>query len=156
MRGSRIVLGVGVLACAAVAVGIVVSSANPVVCSAIGYVPVVVVDTAGVDEVADVRVCLRDACDLALPGRSSYSAAEVTPSATQPDPREPLNASRPDESEPDHWTVFTEGQPRTARVIALDAEGRTLADATTRLHWVRVGGTEQCGGPMQARVVLPG
>lgn len=154
MRGSRIAFGAGVVACVAIGVGIVVSSANPVVCTAIGYVPVVVVDTAHIDGAVDVRVCLRDECDLALPGRSSYSVTEATPSVTSPDPRQPLRASRQDAAEPDHWTVLTDGTARRARVVALDATGSTLASADERLHWVRVGGTEQCGGPREARVVL--
>ena len=40
-------------------------------------------------------------------------------------------------------------------VTVLDAEGARLAQVDVDLDWVRVGGTEECGGPLEATVNVP-
>jgi hypothetical protein len=45
--------------------------------------------------------------------------------------------------------------PDSVVVTVLGPDGATLADLETDLDWRRVGGTEECGGPMAASVVVP-
>jgi hypothetical protein len=45
--------------------------------------------------------------------------------------------------------------PDSVVVTVLGPDGATLADLETDLDWRRVGGTEECGGPMTASVVVP-
>ena len=41
------------------------------------------------------------------------------------------------------------GSPDSATLRALSASGEVLAERDVTLEWVRVGGTERCGGPAQ-------
>lgn len=44
--------------------------------------------------------------------------------------------------------------PGTVEVTVLDAQGEVLAEREADLDWRRVGGTEECGGPAEATVVV--
>ena len=44
--------------------------------------------------------------------------------------------------------------PGTVEVTVLDAQGEVLAEREADLDWRRVGGTEECGGPGEATVVV--
>ena len=46
------------------------------------------------------------------------------------------------------------GGTEDVTVQALSAEGLVLAELATNLDFVRVGGTERCGGPVRAEVEL--
>ena len=50
---------------------------------------------------------------------------------------------------------FSPGYPNSVLVTVVDAGGRMLAVHEAGLDWVRVGGTEACGGPHEAEVVVP-
>jgi hypothetical protein len=45
--------------------------------------------------------------------------------------------------------------PDSAVLTVLDADGRELAELDADLDWRRVGGSEDCGGPSVASVVVP-
>ena len=45
--------------------------------------------------------------------------------------------------------------PESVAVTVLDARGTPLARVDAEPDWVRVGGTEECGGPSEATVVVP-
>jgi hypothetical protein len=45
--------------------------------------------------------------------------------------------------------------PASAVVTVLGADGAVLAEVDTDLDWVRVGGSEECGGPHEATVEVP-
>lgn len=45
-------------------------------------------------------------------------------------------------------------QPGEVTARALSADGEILASTETGLEWTRVGGSEQCGGPMRATSIL--
>ena len=45
--------------------------------------------------------------------------------------------------------------PDAVVVVVLDRVGRQLTAQETELIWVRVGGTEECGGPVRATVSVP-
>jgi len=46
--------------------------------------------------------------------------------------------------------------PDSLVVTVLAADGAELAAVEVELQWVRVGGTEDCGGPVRATVTVPG
>jgi hypothetical protein len=50
---------------------------------------------------------------------------------------------------------FILSSPDTVVITVLDADGAMQADVQTDLDWVRVGGSEECGGPMHAAVTVP-
>jgi hypothetical protein len=50
---------------------------------------------------------------------------------------------------------FILSSPDTVVVTVLDADGATLAEVEADLDWVRVGGSEECGGPGAVSVVVP-
>jgi hypothetical protein len=45
--------------------------------------------------------------------------------------------------------------PETVEVAVLGSDEAVLAETTAAPEWVRVGGSEQCGGPHQATVTVP-
>ena len=45
--------------------------------------------------------------------------------------------------------------PESVVVTVLDASGAELARVEAEPEWVRVGGTEECGGPHEATVTVP-
>lgn len=45
--------------------------------------------------------------------------------------------------------------PESAVVTVLGADGTRLAEVEEELDWVRVGGSAECGGPMQTTVEVP-
>jgi hypothetical protein len=45
--------------------------------------------------------------------------------------------------------------PESVTVTVADAAGTELARLETRPEWARVGGSEECGGPSEATVVVP-
>ena len=45
--------------------------------------------------------------------------------------------------------------PDSVSIRVLGPDKEELADVDTDLDWRRVGGSEQCGGPMEATVVVP-
>jgi hypothetical protein len=68
-------------------------------------------------------------------------------------------------AEQDHLTVPLDGPtavlqldtsaPDAVSIRVLGPDKAELADVDTDLDWRRVGGSEQCGGPMEATVVVP-
>ncbi|MGN8049480.1 hypothetical protein ACTJKO_07280 [Curtobacterium sp. 22159] len=55
----------------------------------------------------------------------------------------------------DVWNVqATTGIESHGRVALLDADGQVLVQRDVDLEWVRHGGSEQCGGPSTAQVVV--
>jgi hypothetical protein len=52
------------------------------------------------------------------------------------------------------WTASTDFAPPAVGYRLRAADGTILAQALVEPEWVQVGGTERCGGPMEAAVVL--
>lgn len=53
------------------------------------------------------------------------------------------------------WTFTTDmGTPEELTIRTYDGDGRLIGEERVRPEWVRVGGTEECGGPHQATVTL--
>ncbi|WP_369131458.1 hypothetical protein [Modestobacter roseus] len=51
--------------------------------------------------------------------------------------------------------AFPMTSPDSVVVTVLAADGAVLAERDADLDWVRVGGTEECGGPAEAAVEVP-
>ena len=51
--------------------------------------------------------------------------------------------------------AFAGTTPESVTVTVADAAGTALARVETRPEWARVGGSEECGGPTEATVVVP-
>jgi hypothetical protein len=139
------------------------------VCTAVGFASTVEIDLSGatdaIDAVDSVRICVDDACTM--PDESITDAPIVVTQSVDPtaystfdpesEPKEvPIEvggyATQVDDNT---WgiSMFT-GTPDEVTVQALSADGVILAQTATELEFVRVGGTEQCGGPTRAEVEL--
>ena len=132
-----------------------------VVCPAVGWVSTVTLRLEGdITAVDHVELCTTTGCSV--------------PEVASPQPASPKSAvpSSPDGPSPsvapfvaaqtaaNSWVFTVQGQlpgEVTTRVLAQD--GALLAQQQSRLEWTRVGGSEECGGPMTAPPItlqLPG
>ncbi|ACL39124.1 hypothetical protein Achl_1133 [Pseudarthrobacter chlorophenolicus A6] len=131
---------------------------TPYACTAIGWTNSLTVTVGGNPAaVSEVRLCdEKDRCSRPaptpadpLPLRSVVPTFDPTTGTPEPAP----------ESEPyPLFTVTREGDtwnfmmgmnaPPRATISALTADGTVLASQNVELTWTRVGGSEQCGGPM--------
>ncbi len=147
-------LGRGILGVVAALAGVVVPSAGCTInaCPAIGYARTLTVNIEGnVAAVSDVRVCDETGCSQPEPTAASPVPMKSVVTEFSPEPQPtvsypPFHSHREDQ---DTW-VFTvsSGDPTKVTVRALAADGTVLAEREQELVWTRVGGTEQCGGPV--------
>ena len=128
-------------------------------CSAIGWDNTLTVTLEGrTDDVSLVQLCIDDACSTPAPGQP-YSI-EPVPTETlgptdlkknTPDPSAvtlPYFASKINERS---WEiVLSMSSPQNVSLRAFSASGTVLADEDVTLTWIRVGGSERCGGPEEA------
>jgi len=151
MKSGRGILGVF----AALAVVVMPSAGCTInACPAIGYARTLMVNVEGnVAAVSDVKVCDETRCSEPEPtaGTPGPKKTVVTEFSPEPQPTvtyPPFHSRREDQ---DTW-VFTVsyGDPAKVTVRALAADGAVLAEREQDLVWTRVGGTEQCGGPVTA------
>lgn len=122
--------------------GLAACSPPGVACPAIGWINELTVTLDGnVAPVADVKLCIDEACVPMATGTPPEELAQVG-LATQ-------NGTT------DEW-VFTTGMstPERFSVRVYNANGEVLADRDVTAEWVRVGGSEACGGPGEATVTV--
>jgi hypothetical protein len=127
-------------------------------CPAIGYVSTLTVNIEGNgDAVSDVTVCDGTGCSApeptaATPVPEKTVATEFTPGPQPTLTFAPFYGRREDGNT---W-VFTvnSDSPSKVTVRALAADGMVLAEQEHNLVWTRVGGTEQCGGPVTTPPIL--
>lgn len=139
-------------------------SGESVECPAIGWSNNLLVELEGnVSAVAEVQGCVDGACSQVVqPAPQTDAPVEkITPEASGGTGNKtgqkshlpsqyfsPYTASRRDG---DSWAVNLDmDAPKNVTVRALDADGTVLAEDEYALEWVRVGGSEQCGGPGEA------
>ena len=120
------------------------TSAPEVACPAIGWPAALAVRLAptwpsGTAETVQLSCSGTEACGIEVP------ALDDEPTA--PAPQELLAGVA-------GFDLLT-AAPDTVVVTVLDPDGEALATHEARLDWVRVGGTEECGGPSEAEVVVP-
>jgi hypothetical protein len=79
------------------------------------------------------------------------TCAPPLPPTPRPTP-DPIDSTTRDG---DVWTVRIDmSTPGTGHLGAYDTAGALLVDQPVALHWTRVGGTAECGGPERAQVTL--
>lgn len=107
-------------------------------CPAIGYADLLeVVLTGDTEEVHHLQV------------RDGGGDVWQPPLPTGPDAQDPaVAASR----EGDTWSFSLFLRTNPVGLRALDETGAVLAETERSVDWVRVGGSEACGGPREARV----
>jgi hypothetical protein len=135
----------------------------PVACPAIGYVSTITVnvegDIAGVDE---VKVCTAEGCSEPEPVPAPPGPKKTIVPAPIPEPEPSLAAptvipppfhSR--RTDPDTWVFrVSSGLPERVTVRALASDDVVLAEQEYDLQWVRVDGSDQCGGPMTTPPII--
>lgn len=110
-------------------------SSLPLACTAVGYIYSVAVTTdIRLPEGAALQVCIDQQCTVEgeAVDYTDASAVEIDRQTTQ------------------GWNVsFGMNTPDRLAVALLDAEGEEIARDEYQLEWVRTGGSERCGGPME-------
>lgn len=140
-RRLRLPLGVTAAALGIVALTVVAAVVRPGMtdpppqaCPAIGYSSVLEVTLEGdTSEVAILQV--RDGDQWQPP---------YPPDAEVP--------AIPTSHDGDAWTFTLFSSPRSVMLRALDDDGDVVARTEIDVGWERVGGTAECGGPMEAQV----
>lgn len=145
---------------------------GPTACTAIGWSNTVAVEIPGSADpasgVVGVTVCQGVDC---TPGEPSPPVQPTAPGDATPG-APPVGAPSSDALGPtddaarslvsptatqdgDVWSVpTTMGTDDRGRVAVIGADDRVLVERDVRFTWVRHGGTEQCGGPSTAQVVV--
>jgi hypothetical protein len=129
---------------------------GPVACTAIGYIDSVVVELDGaVDRVALVEFCAEGGCSTSLELRTDapFEIVETLPPQTpEPiaSPQPPMFTGAQVDERTWRFQVISGPSPERATVRAIAEDDTVLAKLETTLTWVRVGGSEQCGGPHEA------
>src|SRR6185312_7701265 len=134
----------------------------PLACPAIGWSHTVTVVLDGaVEKVHTVELCIEDNCSITT-DQLQDRTDEPLQIATAMPPDTPTSASPSNLGAPpigarldDHaWTFsLMMNAPTTVTVRALSVDDASIASTEVTLHWKRVGGSEQCGGPGEAAPV---
>ncbi|SFF32234.1 hypothetical protein [Blastococcus tunisiensis] len=133
--------GVAVMA-AAVALGACAGGA-PTVCPAIGWTNAVIVELADDWPPVEGGSLTVDCAPMC-----GWAVVEDAPLAEQDHLAVPLEG-------PTAVVQLDMSAPDAVSIRVLGPDKTELADVDTDLDWRRVGGSEQCGGPMEATVVVP-
>ena len=123
-------LGLLALAAAALAGCSAQSPGLGIACPAIAYGSTLRVAVEG--DAAHVNLCVGDDCTPA--SKEALAMVDGT-------------------SDGDTWT-FSGQFPEEFTIRALDADRQVLADIPAEVEWVRTGGSEECGGPLEASITI--
>jgi len=133
-----------------------------VACPAIGYISTVRISLLGnIADVREVRLCDPDGnCSVTQAELQSQGDGPLTviePGQLDQDPPTPEPSQVPaplyiaTHDGGNDWSVqMPFGVPEEAVVTAYRADGSIAGETSAELEWRRVGGSEQCGGPMEA------
>lgn len=158
MRMRRVALAAAVV----VAAGATAACAPlPFACTTIGYSSTLTVTLADPRDDVALELCLAEGCtprpvdEIASDEPIEICQTEACITAT------PDGSAQGDDGHwaleggdgLDGWTItIISGDVVGYRLLA--ADGTVLAEGEVEPDWVRVGGSEQCGGPAEAEVVL--
>ncbi|MEC5179894.1 hypothetical protein [Arthrobacter sp. CG_A4] len=126
-----------------------------VVCPAAGWVSTITVRLEGdITAVDRVELCTAEGCsvpDAALPQPASPKSA-VPSAPVDPSPSTaPFTVSR---TAVNSWLFTVRGHlPGEVTTRVLTTGGTLTAEQQSRLEWTRVGGSEECGGPMATQSI---
>ncbi|GAB3536755.1 hypothetical protein GCM10027403_18530 [Arthrobacter tecti] len=139
-------------------------------CPAIAWSNTLTVQLEGdASAVEEVQACVDGDCSIPAPrpvqqdtppaeiptphpsGGAATPADPGSGAAEQSPPTPDYLRSTSTRLEQDRWAInYDMTAPKTVTVRALDAAGNLLAEDEFALDWIRVGGSEECGGPMEA------
>jgi hypothetical protein len=114
------------------------------------------------DAVDQVRLCVDEACTMEPPAvdeppvvMESFDPEDFTTFIPSPE-QSPVEFGRyADRVDDNTWSITTfTGAGDEVSLQALGTNGAVLAETVTQLEFIRVGGTEECGGPTRAEVAL--
>lgn len=154
----------GGLSVAFIASAVLAGCSGPIMnaCPAIGWANTLTVTLEGVtDDVSLVQLCIDDECSTPAPSQpysdepaQSETLGPKDLKTYTPDPRAvelPYFASKINDQS---WEIaLSMSSPENVTLRAFSASGIVLADEDVKLNWVRVGGSERCGGPEEATPV---
>ncbi|WP_193342733.1 hypothetical protein [Pseudarthrobacter sp. AB1] len=153
MKSGWRILGTSLL----VAMGLPTTGCS-VICPAVGYASVITVNVEGnAAAVDEVQLCSDQGCSERLPDYGPAvpmkSVQPGLPSPTAPSPAAPSTppvAFLGTRTDAKTWTfsISQRGLPKHVTVRALAPNKTVLAEQENDLVWTRVGGSEQCGGPV--------
>jgi hypothetical protein len=129
-------------------------------CPAIGWInAATVVLTGQVQKVHTVELCVEGTCSVMADQPQQLdeplALATAIPQATALPTVHPVTPPFATKKDSHTWTFTLEmGAPKAVTVRALSADGTTLAEREVKLSWKRVGGSEQCGGPVQTPPIV--
>lgn len=126
----------------AAAVALTGCGSGEIACPAIGWINELTITLDGdLSDVADVKLCIEDDC---APAEGTDIPEELTEVAFT------------DQDASTGTWVFTTGMstPDQFIVRVYAADGTVLSNTQARPQWVRVGGSEQCGGPGEAALAV--
>lgn len=130
-------------------------------CPAIGYVSNLTVNLEGnAAAVREVKLCDDTGCSqpAPVPGTPVPQRTIVPtldPEVPPPAPAATFPPFHGRQQDDDTWLfTLSLGSPSNVTVRALAADGGVLAEQEYALEWTRVGGSEQCGGPVTTPPIL--
>lgn len=143
-------------ALSAAALTLVLSGCAGYACPAVGYIPTLIVEVHGAsDKVAAVQLCNDSGCTPSFPAGTLVSMPTAIPAlpmtgsiSNGPNQAPSVGVEHSGPS----WRFSDFIGPQNFTVKLLAADGSVLASTDASPHWLRVGGTEQCGGPQEATV----
>jgi len=132
-----------------------------VVCPAVGWVSTITVRLEGdLTAVDDVQLCTPEGCsvpDVAAPQPASPKSAVPSSPVDPSPPTAPFSATQ---TAVNSWSFTVRGQlPGEVKTRVLAQDGALLAERQYQREWTRVGGSDECGGPMTTQPItlqLPG
>jgi len=155
--------GWGILNIAVLLVAAVPAAGCSTVCPAVGYASIITVTLAGENSAVDeVQLCSDLGCSERQPDYGPPAPIKtVVPGAATPAETLPGSAHTPapflgTRTAPDTWafTVSSAPLPQHVTLRALSTDRAVLAEQETDLVWTRVGGSEQCGGPVTTPPII--
>lgn len=129
-----------------------------VVCPASGYASIITVNVEGnVASVDEVQLCSDQGCSQRLPDygpavpiksvQPTFPATN-TPTPFTPATRQPAFLGTRTDASRWEFSISQPGLPQHVTVRALALDRTVLVEQGNDLVWTRVGGSEQCGGPV--------
>lgn len=135
----------------------------PLVCTTVGYSATLTVTLAEPRGDVELELCLVEGCtprpvDEQVPDQPIEICETEACITAAPEESEQIAAGGQwmlqEGDGVDGWTISVVGGGDVVAYRLLAADGTVVAEGESRPDWVRVGGSEACGGPHAAEVVL--
>lgn len=121
------------------------------VCTTVGYSTVAQIVLAEPREGVSLELCDGESCEPGQP----MMPEEIQPAGTSREPVVDTGIMSIRGDGVTGWSADMLGGHPMLGYRVTDASGVVITEGSVEVEWVRVGGTEQCGGPREARIELP-